>query len=348
MNAVGLFKNPYVKKANPFYTTEKKTQNQYRIPSDSRQTEKTNTNSFFDSYMSNMQKYSELLRTQRTKAKDVSGKLKKLKYHYKDISSKIMRSKTSAMARQVVSQAKREVLRLKREKQSGKYDSEEIDAAIVHAKAMERIARKKVKHLEEEEMAKACGGLCADSQISDELTEEEQEKDGTSIDELKREELQQGKLQQEEFLNEEFLNEEFLNEEFLNDETIEPITISEINVSVLEDLSQELFHEMSEELQNLMSDLGLDELNDSLLVAKRDMDPADLKEMKIKHRNREMKEIVKADNEYLKAYFKYLEKQDSTTVMNNTFGSTYESPCESINSNGLVCEMPSAVIDVLL
>ena len=332
MNAVGLFKNPYVKKANPFYTTEKKTQNQYRIPSDSRQTEKTNTNSFFDSYMSNMQKYSELLRTQRTKAKDVSGKLKKLKYHYKDISSKIMRSKTSAMARQVVSQAKREVLRLKREKQSGKYDSEEIDAAIVHAKAMERIARKKVKHLEEEEMAKACGGLCADSQISDELSEE-QEKDRTSIDELKREELQQGKLQQE---------------EFLNDETIEPITISEMNVSVLEDLSQELFHEMSEELQNLMSDLGLDELNASLLASKRDMDPADLKEMKIKHRNREMKEIVKADNEYLKAYFKYLEKQDSTTVMNNTFGSTYESPCESINPNGMVCEMPSAVIDVLL
>ena len=196
MNAVGLFKNPYVKKANPFYTTEKKTQNQYRIPSDSRQTEKTNTNSFFDSYMSNMQKYSELLRTQRTKAKDVSGKLKKLKYHYKDISSKIMRSKTSAMARQVVSQAKREVLRLKREKQSGKYDSEEIDAAIVHAKAMERIARKKVKHLEEEEMAKACGGLCADNQISDERTEEEQEKDGTSIDELKREELQHEDMQQ--------------------------------------------------------------------------------------------------------------------------------------------------------
>ena len=328
MNAVGLFKNPYVKKANPFYTTEKKTQNQYRIPSDSRQTEKTNTNSFFDSYMSNMQKYSELLRTQRTKAKDVSGKLKKLKYHYKDISSKIMRSKTSAMARQVVSQAKREVLRLKREKQSGKYDSEEIDAAIVHAKAMERIARKKVKHLEEEEMAKACGGLCADSQISDELTEEEQEKDRTSIDELKREELQQEELQKE--------------------ETIEPITISEMNASVLEDLSQELFHEMSEELKDLMSELGLDELNDSLLVAKRDMDPADLKEMKIKHRNREMKEIVKADNEYLKAYFKYLEKQDSTTVMNNTFGSTYESPCESINPNGLVVEMPSAVIDVLL
>lgn len=338
MNAVGLFKNPYVKKSNPFYTTENKTQKQCGMTSYSRQTEKANTNSFFDSYMSNMQKYSELLRTQRTKAKDVSGKLKKLKYHYKDISSKIMRSKTLAMARQVVSQAKREVLRLKREKQSGKYDSEEIDAAIVHAKAMERIARKKVKHLEEEEMAKACGGLCADSQISDERTEEEQEKDRTSIDELEREELQHEDIQQE----------EFQQEELLTEQTIEPITISEMNASVLEDLSQELFHEMSEELQNLMSELGIDELNDSLLAAKRDMDPADLKEMKIKHRNREMKEIVKADNEYLKAYFKYLEKQDSTTVMNNTFGSTYESPCESINPNGMVCEMPSAVIDVLL
>ncbi len=338
MNAVGLFKNPYVKKSNPFYTTENKTQKQCGMTSYSRQTEKANTNSFFDSYMSNMQKYSELLRTQRTKSKDVSGKLKKLKYHYKDISSKIMRSKTLAMARQVVSQAKREVLRLKREKQSGKYDSEEIDAAIVHAKAMERIARKKVKHLEEEEMAKACGGLCADSQISDERTEEEQEKDRTSIDELEREELQHEDIQQE----------EFQQEELLTEQTIEPITISEMNASVLEDLSQELFHEMSEELQNLMSELGIDELNDSLLAAKRDMDPADLKEMKIKHRNREMKEIVKADNEYLKAYFKYLEKQDSTTVMNNTFGSTYESPCESINPNGMVCEMPSAVIDVLL
>lgn len=328
MNAVGLFKNPYVKKSNPFYTTENKTQKQYRVSSDSRQIQKANTNSFFDSYMSNMQKYSELLQTQRTKAKDVSGKLKKLKYHYKDISSKIMRSKTSAMARQVVSQAKREILRLKKEKQSGKYDSEEIDAAIAHAKAMERIARKKVKHLEEEEMAKACGGLCADSRISDELTEEEQTKDRVSIDELTKEKL--------------------VKEELVKEEMVEPITISEMNASVLEELSQELFDEMSEGLQDLMSELGIDELNDSLLAAKRDMDPADLKEMKIRHRNREMKEIVKADNEYLKAYFKYLEKQDTTTVMNNTFGSTYESPCESINPNGLVGEMPSAVIDVLL
>lgn len=348
MNAVGLFKNPYVKKSNPFYTTENKTQKQCGMTSYSRQTEKANTNSFFDSYMSNMQKYSELLRTQRTKAKDVSGKLKKLKYHYKDISSKIMRSKTSAMARQVVSQAKREVLRLKKEKQSGKYDSEEIDAAIVHAKAMERIARKKVKHLEEEEMAKACGGLCADSQISDERAEEEQKKDKPSIDELTKEELVKEETVESDIdmlYNQDCYS---MPDEYVRDDYWDDITISEMNASVLEDLSQELFDEMSEELQDLMSELGIDELNDSLLAAKRDMDPADLKEMKIKHRNREMKEIVKADNEYLKAYFKYLEKQDTANIIGNTFGNTYESPCESINLNGLVGEMPSAAIDVLL
>lgn len=45
MNAVGLFKNPYVKK-QILFIPQKKTQNQYRIPSDSRQTEKINTNSF--------------------------------------------------------------------------------------------------------------------------------------------------------------------------------------------------------------------------------------------------------------------------------------------------------------
>ena len=46
-------------------------------------------------------------------------------------------------------------MRLKRQKQNSDSDSEEIDAAIAHAQAMERVAKKKAKHLEEEEMVKA-------------------------------------------------------------------------------------------------------------------------------------------------------------------------------------------------
>lgn len=124
--------------------------------------------STIDSAVKSSQSYAEMIRTKRQNAKDTSLKLKKLKYQFKDISSRILRSKTSTIARQVASQARREVLRLKREKQSGNYDSEEIEAAITHAKAMERVARKKVKHLEEEEMAKASGGPCAGSMIAEE------------------------------------------------------------------------------------------------------------------------------------------------------------------------------------
>lgn len=59
----------------------------------------------------------------------------------------------------VVGQAEREVLRLKREKMKENVDETEIDAAINHAKAMERVARRKVKHLLQEELAKASGTI---------------------------------------------------------------------------------------------------------------------------------------------------------------------------------------------
>lgn len=56
-------------------------------------------------------------------------------------------------------------MRLKRQKQNSDSDSdsEEIDAAIAHAQAMERVAKKKAKHLEEEEMMKAAGGICQET-----------------------------------------------------------------------------------------------------------------------------------------------------------------------------------------
>ena len=72
--------------------------------------------------------------------------------------------------------------------------------------------------------------------------------------------------------------------------------------------------DFSEEMQALLEDMGLEELSESLEVVKGDMDPADLRMMKIKHRNKEMKEIVKADSEYLKAYFEHLEKPEGGSV----------------------------------
>ena len=196
-----------------------------------------------NSMFSSTQSYGEALRTQRQQAKNTSLSLKKLKYQFKNLSTKILRSKTSLAAKQVAGQARREVLRLKSKKQSGDYDSEEIQAAIDHAKAMERVARKKARHLEEEEMAKCTGGPCAGSRIDEE-------------EKLSGEDTKTAKENQKE----------------------------------------------------------LDDAQES-------MDPADLKMMKIKHRNKEMKDMVKADAEYLKAVIDRLEKMKSGGVIPMNTGS---------------------------
>ena len=113
--------------------------------------------------------YGKTLKEQRAQNKDSLLALKSVKYQFKNISSQIVRAKTSTSARQAVGQAEREVLRLKREKMKDGVDTAEIDAAINHAKAMERGARRKVKHLEQEEMAEASGskGIVIDEEEAD-------------------------------------------------------------------------------------------------------------------------------------------------------------------------------------
>ena len=78
-------------------------------------------------------------------------KKKRLQYNFKRISAQIMRSKTSGSASQVVSKARQQVAMLQRKTKNGDYDETELRNAIIHAQKMERIARKRVKHLEQEE-----------------------------------------------------------------------------------------------------------------------------------------------------------------------------------------------------
>ena len=73
----------------------------------------------------------------------------------------------------------------------------------------------------------------------------------------------------------------------------------------------EFTEEFTEDISQILEDLGIDELMEDITYSGEEMDPEDLKEMKIKHRNKEMKEIVKADAEYLKAIFDGLEKGKS-------------------------------------
>ena len=278
------------------------------------------TGSFAQSVLSSSQSYGDSLRMQRTNAKQTRTALKQLRYRFKDISSKILRSKTSAAARQVVGQARREVLRLKRERLNGNYDDEEIEAAIVHAKAMERVAKKKVKHLEEEEMAKASGGPCAGSMIDDEeemdeTTSDEELQDAQRYDDQQALADEEGCYDDADLyaVSQDYINaqEAYSQADISGMDFIEQMPASDFSdlLSNMQDLTSDMFDETEEGMRQMLEEMGFDELSDSLSAAKGDMDPADLKEMKIKHRNKEMKDIVKADADYLKTVFNRLQRE---------------------------------------
>ena len=275
-----------------------------------------------DSIVTSSLSYSESLRDQRQQTKNTTLALKKLKYQFKNISSKILRSKTSQAAKQAAGQARREVLRLKRQKQNSDSDSEEIDAAIAHAQAMERVAKKKAKHLEEEEMVKAAGGICPGDRICEEETkdvqdaeaeneqnEEEMSAEG-SADEVSRD------LSAYEYAgNEAYAGDSYDISDYIDLGMDAFYAQTGDFMSEMSDFTSEMIQEMSDSLRDLMEEMGLDGLSDTAVSVNREMDPADLKMMKIKHRNKEMKDIVKADAEYLKAVFNHLEKMKDNVVI---------------------------------
>lgn len=119
-----------------------------------------------------------------------AAKKKKLNYNYKKISKQITMNNTSAGARRVITKAREEVVSLLRKQMSGKYDETDLRHAIIHARKMERIARRKKKHLEEEEKAAATGkGLVGDGSASDDneqVKKLEEEMETLKDDELER------------------------------------------------------------------------------------------------------------------------------------------------------------------
>lgn len=135
------------------------------------------------------------IRIQKNKA---SQKKKKLNYNYKKISRQITMNNTSTGARRVITKAREEVVSLLRKQMSGKYDETDIRHAIIHARKMERVARRKKKHLEEEEKAKATGkGLVEQGAGSDE--DEQMKKLEESMENLKDEELERMQELMEEY-----------------------------------------------------------------------------------------------------------------------------------------------------
>lgn len=307
-----------------------------------------------DSIVTSSLSYSESLRNQRQQTKNTTLALKKLKYQFKNISSKILRSKTSQAAKQAAGQARREVLRLKRQKQNSDSDSEEIDAAIAHAQAMERVAKKKAKHLEEEEMVKAAGGICQGDRICEEETKDVQDAEAENAqneEEMSAEgsaDEVSGALSAYEYAADSYDISDYIDlgmDEFYAQ--------AGDFMSEMSDFTSEMMQEMSDSLRDLMEEMGLDVESDTVVSVNREMDPADLKMMKIKHRNKEMKDIVKADAEYLKAVFDRLEKMKDNPVIPSGGGVSlsagYSGTSFSADAAGIGAQVaPAPVIDISL
>lgn len=263
--------------------------------------------------------YARSLQESRTKAQDAALAKKKLQYNSKKISSQIVRSKTSNSARSAASAAKREVLRLKRLKGNEAYDQEEIEISIEHAKAMERVAKKKVHHLLQEEMIQRTGKGMADAiEESEEKKDDQPENiedletnpdDNTDASGLPGQEYRDygaqmaANAQYPMDLQEEYRFEAKQAQEDMMAELQEISELATENTEAVSDMTEEMMEEMEQAMADMMEELDLTDLEQTMYAPDPNMSKEDLKMLKIKHRNKEMKDIVKADADYMKAMF---------------------------------------------
>lgn len=306
--------------------------------------------------------YADSLRNARTQKKNTTQKLKKLQYGYKSISSQLLRSRTSMDAAKVARKARRQLVMLKgkRMHESEKYDSYELEAAIAHAQAMVRVARKKVKHLQEEELMKVKGGPCAgeleeNKEQENQLTDEEKDYlerlysgggagdgigngagggtgDGFGSDFVSQEDMLQAKQEWAQAY-EEVMSQSDIREQM---QMMELQRAAEASNS-MQDAMADLTDEMSDSMKELLEELGLPELEENTGRVNVEMDPEDYKMLKLKHRLEEMKAIAEADAEYLKAVFNKLEKaKEAASQASSSSGANNNSAAFGGSSGGMV------------
>ena len=207
------------------------------------------------------------------------GKKKRFPYNHKEISAQLMQTKTPGEASRVAARARRRVAQLMRSKKNSEYDEAEIEAALLHAEQMERVAQKRRRNLEVEEQAER--GI--------EQTETEEmlkgEEEAQSAECVSGTEGSEGTPAEEDTLN------------GMSEEDLE---------KAMRELEQTL--DEMEKIEESAEDFAetMDEMSEAL---SGDMEPVDLEEMKKKHRADEHRDIIRADMKYLKALFDKLARE---------------------------------------
>ncbi len=248
----------------------------------------------------------------RMEIKDMSGKVvgsvtvtkgkasqvvvkKRLPYSFKEISTRLLKTKKSGNAHQVLISARQKAVSLRLMYKGGVYDDDEVLAALMHAQAIVRVAKKREKHLQEEERAeKKIGkdGVFCEADL-EEKTEE------ASSRQTHKEEREQTK--------------------------------AKMDLQRMQKLMEQYERMMQEAMKELEQLDNMDALSEELGIdGEVSMDPEDLELMKKKHRADEMRAIVEADMKYLKFMFDKLEKERQS---NNNSISSYSSVSYDNNSS---------------
>ncbi len=220
------------------------------------------------------------IRTSRpSKSSNNSKKKKKpLQYNFKQISSQIMLSKTPANARKVLTKARGKVAELLKKQNSENYDDRELRAAIIHAKKMERIAKKRMKHLQQEEDAKQ------DKNQSENMEDQELE----------------------------------MEDIFSNDELDEKEVIDDELLKIMQELQALMEESMDDLMDSLTEEAEFNDLAEEVAgIIEEELEPEELERLKKKHRADELREIAEADMKYLRALFDKLEKDKQSSPVNS-------------------------------
>lgn len=238
--------------------------------------------------------FMDLTGVQGTEEEDLLNE--KFQYNPQEISMQIQRAKTSSGAGQAAVKATRKVLELKCKLAKGGEDTGEIQLALVHAKRIERVAKKKKRHLQLEE-------LVAATQKRDDRLEKEQESQ-SSVSPWDSRDISEEKVTDELAELDRQQSEKFaaIAEQRQNELTENADNIEEMVASIdalLEKIS-------GKEQQMLEESLEALELTG---VVDPHMSEEDLKMLRIKHRNAERKDIVKADSDYFKEQMEHIQKK---------------------------------------
>lgn len=250
----------------------------------------------------------------RLEIKDMSGKVvgsvtisraasqpvkkKRLPYSFKEISTRLLKTKKSGNAHQVLISARQKVVSLRLMYKGGVYDDDEVFAALMHAQAIVRVAKKREKHLEEEERAEKKGGFCE--------ADLEEKTDEASTKQIHAQEKEHAKVK--------------------------------LDMQRMQKMMEQYERMMQEAMKELEQLENMDEFSEEMgLDGEVSMDPEDLELMKKKHRADEMRAIMEADMKYLKFMFDKLEKekQSNSSGVGYSMGTTSNSGSVALEIGGV-------------